>query len=90
MAWNEPGNNNDKDRDPWKNTGKSQIPPDLDKLLKSIWARLSGTFGSQTPTNAGGGTGLAVFALLAVVVASTPSKKQSVALFYGLVNIMQR
>jgi membrane protease subunit HflK len=68
MAWNEPGNNNDKDRDPWKNTGKSQIPPDLDKLLKSIWARLSGTFGSQTPTNAGGGTGLAVFALLAVVI----------------------
>jgi modulator of FtsH protease HflK len=68
MAWNEPGNNNDKDRDPWKNTGKSQIPPDLDKLLKSIWARLSGTFGSQTPTSAGGSAGLLVFALLAVVI----------------------
>ncbi|WP_321409144.1 FtsH protease activity modulator HflK [Tolumonas auensis] len=67
MAWNEPGNNNDKDkdRDPWKNTGKSQIPPDLDKLLKSVRERLTGTFGGQS---AGGSTGLIIFALLAVVI----------------------
>ncbi|WP_024871259.1 FtsH protease activity modulator HflK [Tolumonas lignilytica] len=66
MAWNEPGNNNDKDRDPWKNTGKSQIPPDLDKLLKSIWRRLTGTFGVQG--SGGTSTGLAIFALLAVII----------------------
>ncbi|NCB57142.1 MAG: FtsH protease activity modulator HflK [Gammaproteobacteria bacterium] len=67
MAWNEPGNNNDKDkdRDPWKNTGKSQIPPDLDKLLKSVMERLTGTFGGQS---SGGSTGLIIFALLAVVI----------------------
>ncbi len=67
MAWNEPGNNNDKDkdRDPWKNTGKSQIPPDLDKLLKSVRERLTGTFGGQS---SGGSTGLIIFALLAVVI----------------------
>jgi len=67
MAWNEPGNNNDKDkdRDPWKNTGKSQIPPEMDKLLKSVRERLTGTFGGQS---SGGSTGLIIFALLAVVI----------------------
>ena len=65
MAWNEPGNNNDKDRDPWKSTGKSQIPPDISKLLNSIGERLTGTFGSQS---SGGSTGLIIFALLAIVI----------------------
>ena len=65
MAWNEPGNNNDKDRDPWKSTGKSQIPPDISKLLNSIGERLTGTFGGQS---SGGSTGLIIFALLAIVI----------------------
>ncbi len=68
MAWNEPGNNNDKDRDPWKNTGKSQIPPDLENLLKNVWGKLSGTFGGQSPASSGSSTGLVIFALLAVVI----------------------
>lgn len=67
MAWNEPGNNNDKDRDPWKNTGKSQIPPDLDKMLKSFWDKLTGNLGGQSSSSSGG-TGIAIFGLLAVVV----------------------
>ncbi len=65
MAWNEPGNNNDKDRDPWKSTGKSQIPPDISKLLNSIGERLTGAFGGQS---SGGSTGLIIFALLAIVI----------------------
>ena len=65
MAWNEPGINNDKDRDPWKSTGKSQIPPDISKLLNSIGERLTGTFGGQS---SGGSTGLIIFALLAIVI----------------------
>ena len=65
MAWNEPGNNNDKDRDPWKSTGKSQIPPDISKLLNSIGERLTGTFGGQS---SGGSTGLIIFVLLAIVI----------------------
>ena len=65
MAWNEPGNNNDKDRDPWKSTGKSQSPPDISKLLNSIGERLTGTFGGQS---SGGSTGLIIFALLAIVI----------------------
>ena len=65
MAWNEPGNNNDKDRDPWKSTGKSQIPPDISKLLNSIGERLTGTFGGQS---SGGSTGLIIWALLAIVI----------------------
>nr|WP_321269133.1 FtsH protease activity modulator HflK [uncultured Tolumonas sp.] len=68
MAWNEPGNNNDKDRDPWKTTGKSQIPPDLEKLLKNVWGKLSGSFGGQSPASSGSSTGLVIFALLAVVI----------------------
>ncbi|MDD2342828.1 MAG: FtsH protease activity modulator HflK, partial [Tolumonas sp.] len=68
MAWNEPGNNNDKDRDPWKNTGKSQIPPDLEKLLKNVWGKLSGSFGGQSPDSSSSSTGLIIFALLAVVI----------------------
>ncbi len=65
MAWNEPGNNNDKDRDPWKSTGKSQIPPDISNFIKNIGERLTGTFGGQS---SGGVTGLVIFALLAIVV----------------------
>lgn len=69
MAWNEPGNNNNKDRDPWKNSGKSQGNSDLDKLLQSLKDRLLGTLnnapsGSSMPGN----TSILIFALLAVVV----------------------
>lgn len=44
---------------------KSQIPPDISKLLNSIGERLTGTFGGQS---SGGSTGLIIFALLAIVI----------------------
>lgn len=66
MAWNEPGNNNNKDRDPWKNTGKSQVPPDLQKLLESLKDRLMGPLGGSS--GSAGNTGIVIFALLAAVI----------------------
>ena len=41
MAWNQPGNGGDKNRDPWKNQGgKDQGPPDLDEALKNLLGKL--------------------------------------------------
>lgn len=55
MAWNEPGNNNDKD--PWKNKGgKNQGPPDLDELLNDLGKKVTGIFGGKT-TKGGAGSG---------------------------------
>ena len=39
MAWNEPGNSGDKDknRDPWGNRpGSKQGPPNLDEVFKNL------------------------------------------------------
>jgi len=47
MAWNEPGNNGDKN-DPWKNRGKKdQGPPDLDQVLKDLLNKIGGIFGGK-------------------------------------------
>jgi modulator of FtsH protease HflK len=59
MAWNEPENNDGRDKkpgqnDPWGNrpggNGNEQGPPDLDELIGSFSKKLSGLFG-------GGGSG---------------------------------
>lgn len=53
MAWNEPGNSGDKDknRDPWGNRpGSKQGPPNLDEVFKNLQKKLAGIFG-------GGGKG---------------------------------
>ncbi|WP_115717381.1 FtsH protease activity modulator HflK [Gallaecimonas mangrovi] len=48
MAWNEPGNN--KDKDPWggkKPRGNDQGPPDFDELMKKLGSRMGGVFGGN-------------------------------------------
>lgn len=72
MAWNEPGNNGDKN-DPWKNRGKKdQGPPDLDKVFQDLANKIGGIFGGKPrPTgngtaNSGGGIGLGI--ILAILV----------------------
>ena len=59
MAWNEPGNNDQKD--PWKRGGKSQGPPDLDEILRKIRQKIYASLGVKrsngprsTPGNPGG------------------------------------
>ena len=54
MAWNEPGGNGDKDRDPWNNNRGNrgnQGPPDLDEVFKNLQKKFGSLFGN------GGGRG---------------------------------
>jgi len=48
MAWNEPGGNGNKPRDPWG--GGDQGPPDMDEAMRKLKQQLAGIFG-------GGGSG---------------------------------
>lgn len=74
MAWNQPGNGGDKNRDPWKNQGgKDQGPPDLDEALKNLLGKLgmggkggkggSGQSSGSAPTKL-----IGLVAILALVV----------------------
>ncbi|MEE4660559.1 MAG: FtsH protease activity modulator HflK [Halieaceae bacterium] len=49
MAWNEPGGNGNKPRDPWG--GGDQGPPDMDEAMRKLKQQLAGIFGG------GGGGG---------------------------------
>jgi membrane protease subunit HflK len=49
MAWNEPGGDGNKPRDPWG--GGDQGPPDLDEALRKLQDKVTGIFGG------GGGSG---------------------------------
>jgi len=71
MAWNEPGNQNDKD--PWsgKRGGGNQGPPDLDEIIQKLQQRLSGIFGGKRGSSSGSGAtisgGFLVLILLVLV-----------------------
>ncbi len=52
MAWNEPGNSGDKDKDPWGKHRGEQGPPDLDEIVKNLQKKFRGLFGGR-----GGGSG---------------------------------
>jgi membrane protease subunit HflK len=72
MAWNEPGNNGDKN-DPWKNRGnKEQGPPDLDKVFQDLGNRIGGIFGGKPKPAGSGGSGgkfgVGIIAAILVVV----------------------
>ena len=57
MAWNEPGNQ--KDRDPWggKNSGGNQGPPDLDEAIRKLQGQLGKIFGGKGGSGSGSGAG---------------------------------
>ncbi|MBO1255790.1 FtsH protease activity modulator HflK [Alteromonas sp. 5E99-2] len=69
MAWNEPGG--DKN-DPWKNRGgKEQGPPDLDDVLKKLFAKFNKSGNGGSGKNLGSaGVGLIVGLLVVVWVVS--------------------
>ena len=52
MAWNEPGGNGNKPRDPWG--GGDQGPPDMDEAMRKLKQQLAGIFGGGG--GGGGGT----------------------------------
>jgi len=69
MAWNEPGNNGD--RDPWGNR-QDQGPPDLDEAFKKLKDNLGGMFGGgsgSSGSSGGSGGSLLTSSLLGVVLA---------------------
>ncbi|MCU4676336.1 FtsH protease activity modulator HflK [Catenovulum sp. 2E275] len=74
MAWNEPGNSNNKD--PWGNKGgKDQGPPDLDEIyndtMKKIRKAFGGKGGDGSPSGkSGGGFSSSGLILVAVILAA--------------------
>ncbi|RUO26731.1 FtsH protease activity modulator HflK [Aliidiomarina minuta] len=76
MAWNQPGNGGDKNRDPWKNQGgRDQGPPDLDEALKNLLGKLGlggKGGGNGSGKSQGGGNlpakGIGIGVVLALVV----------------------
>jgi len=52
MAWNEPGGNGNKPKDPWGNNnrgngGGGNQPPDLDEVIRKLTDKLNGLFGGK-------------------------------------------
>lgn len=70
MAWNEPGNNGGKDKDPWSNRGnRDQGPPDLDEVFSKFTRKLSTLFGGKGPSWRGSSAaGLGIIAAVGVVI----------------------
>ncbi len=66
MAWNEPGGNGEKPRDPWG--GGNQGPPDLDEVLRKMQERLGGLFGGRSGGSGGGGGSAALSGSLILLV----------------------
>lgn len=62
MAWNEPGGSG-KDNDPWSNPRRSGKPPNIDEAIERLQKKFGGAMGG-----AGGGKGIAVVAVLLIVV----------------------
>ena len=75
MAWNEPGNNDNK-KDPWGNrgnNGNNQGPPDLDEALRNFQKKLSGIFGGGNKKgggspSVGGGMGMSFIAIIILLL----------------------
>ncbi|MGF1726337.1 FtsH protease activity modulator HflK [Photobacterium nomapromontoriensis] len=72
MAWNEPGNNGGRDKDPWGNNnrgGRDQGPPDLDEVFSKLSRKFGGIFGNKKgPSTGGSAVGLGAIAVLAAIV----------------------
>ena len=72
MAWNQPGNGNNNDRDPWKNQGgKDQGPPDLDEAVRKLLSKFG--FGGKKNGGSGGSSGIpskgiGIIAIIALIV----------------------
>jgi len=80
MAWNEPGKDNDKGKDPWGGRGGNDGPPDLDEAFKKLQDKLNGMFGgggSGGKNSSSNGSFGIIFAIIAVLM----------VLFYGFSGI---
>ncbi|MEJ2396979.1 MAG: protease modulator HflK N-terminal domain-containing protein [Gammaproteobacteria bacterium] len=70
MAWNEPGNSGDKDKDPWGKHRGEQGPPDLDEIVKNLQRKFRGLFGGGGGGGRGrGGQGGGFGGIIGIIVA---------------------
>jgi modulator of FtsH protease HflK len=69
MAWNEPGNNG-KDKDPWKQGGRDQGPPDLDEVFRNLGKKFSGIFGGGKSSGGSSSGGSSAALVLILIVAA--------------------
>lgn len=69
MAWNEPGKDDQKDQDPWKNNDKKkdQGPPDLDVVFQKLSDLIGGLFGKKPSSGGGSNSGSSKFVAIAVI-----------------------
>jgi membrane protease subunit HflK len=70
MAWNEPGGDGNKPRDPWG--GGDQGPPDLDEAFRKLREKFSGILGgggSGSGGSAGGGVSAGLFFVVLLIAA---------------------
>lgn len=65
MAWNEPGNGDNKN--PWGGGGSKNDGPDLDEALQKIQERISGLFGGKR-SGSGNSSGSGGFSALVLVI----------------------
>ena len=79
MAWNEPGGNGNKPKDPWGNNnrgnggGGGNQPPDLDEVIRKLTDKLNGLFGGKKSggnNNNGGDGSITGFLVVAAVIAA--------------------
>lgn len=55
MAWNEPGNGKDDNKDPWGGKNNQDGPPDLDEVVKKMQQKFGGIFGKKGGKGSGSG-----------------------------------
>lgn len=76
MAWNEPGNSGDKDKDPWGTKGGkggNDGPPDLEDVVKNLQDKVTSIFGGRKGggggrRSSGGGMSSTGFVLIFVAI----------------------
>ncbi len=73
MAWNEPGGNGNKPKDPWGNKNNQDGPPDLDEVFKKLNEKVTSIFGGKGGRSGGGSSangskGLGFIAVIALVL----------------------
>lgn len=73
MAWNEPGGNGNKPKDPWGNKNNQDGPPDLDEVFKKLNEKVTSIFGGKGGRSGGGSSasgskGLGFIAIIALVL----------------------
>jgi len=93
MAWNEPGGNKDKNKDPWggnRNNNNDDGPPDLDEVLRNLQNKLSGLFGGKNNKSSGNKSGGSGFSGMFVVVALLVMAGLYIFNGFGVVNEQER